>query len=217
MREKSNFGPMMIILICAVGLGLLVGWLAVRDPKPDIKPTVLATNAEPVVQTTTNAPTEEVPNVEAVAPLTAAEEVNAKNWDDVLNDILGSDEDEDLKAEKLADMIPKLPEAAAVDVAEHLINLVSDEHFTNKASKIMLSETTPEGVSSVLFDDLMNRGDDLRLPLTLQIAKNPNHPLREEALESLEMSLVEEFGDDWAKWEKAIDESLKEQGIATEP
>lgn len=217
MREKSNFGPMMIILVVAVGLGLLVGWLAVRDPKPAAPVAPVVTNPQPATETTNAAAPEGGTEVAVVPPLTATEEVNAKNWDDVLNDILGSEEGEDLKADKLADMIPKLPEAAAVEVAEHLINLVSDEDFTNKTSKIMLSESTPARVSSVLFDDLMNRDDGLRLPLTLEIAKNENHPLKDEAMESLEMSLVEEFGKDWGKWEAAIKESLKEQGIATEP
>ncbi|MBA4150583.1 MAG: hypothetical protein H0X66_20920 [Verrucomicrobia bacterium] len=215
MREKSNFGPMVIILICAVGLGLLVGWLAVRNPKSDVPPTLLV-DAPPVVEPANNVITVATPDVKPVPPLTAAEEVNIHNWDDILNDILGSDEDEDVKADKLADMIPKLPEAAQIDIAEHLINLVSDENFTNKASGILLSETISGEVSRVLFDDLMNRGDDLRLPLTLEIAKNENHPLREEALESLEMTLVEEFGKDWKKWEAAIKESLQEQGFLDE-
>lgn len=211
MAEKSKFGPIAIILVCAVGLGLLVGWLAIREPNTQQQPS--SETVEVSTTESTNVVEDASDEVPSAPPLTVMEEVNVKNWDDILNDILGSDEDEDVKADKLADMIPNLPEAAQIDIAEHLINLVSDENFTNKASKIMLSPTIPANVSRVLFDDLMNRGDDLRLPLTLEIAKNPNHPLKDEALESLEMTLLEEFGDDWAKWEEAIRESLKEQGL----
>ncbi len=225
MREKSNFGSMAVILICAIGVGLLVGWLALKEPKGEIVPPPTASHTQsnslvsseetnvPVEGTNTAEPVVEVPTVEP-----ETEEVNAENWNDKLTDVLASDKmDEDQKADKLADMISKVPEAAQVEIAEHLVNLVADENYKLKASKILVAETTPGSVSSVLFNDLMNRSDDLRLPLTLEIAKNKNHPLHGEAMESLEMSLTEEFGEDWSKWEKAIQESLKEQGLLDTP
>ncbi len=234
MRRFSSLIPVLGILIVALVLGGLVGWWASRGPeKRPARPQIAE---KPTEQT----PTESTANVAttAVKPVSKAQPVieqpvepvpvynppeaptTAANWEEKLDDVLGNDKmDFPEKSDKLADMIttPGLPEPAQKDLAEHLINLVADQDFYKKAARIMLDEKMPKDVSQVLFDDLMNRDEGLRLPLILRIAKNENHPLNKEAREALEMNLQEEFGTDWEKWQNAIDESLKSQGLQPDP
>ena len=221
MRRFPNFGPLATIIVVAIVIGSLVGWWASRTPSqikattPQAKPAeTAATETKPEKPIVAPAPPAEA----LETPTNAQPPVTAQNWEDRVDEILGDDKtDTDQKADLFADMVPKLPEDAAREVAEHLINLVSDEDFYKKTAAIVTDPKTPKSVASVIFDDMMNRNDGLRLPLTLKIAQDENHPLHQDAKEMLEMSLQEDFGTDWAKWKAAIDESLKNQGLDVDP
>ena len=220
MRRSPNFTPLLAIVVIAVVVGIFVGWWFSRDTAQPVRPVVKhetppeTTVTEPVAKAETNAeaapqPVETQANVSQPA---------APDWSDEVDRILTDDKIpiED-KADKFADMVAKLPEEPAREVAEHLINLVSDEDFYKKTAGIVINPKTPKSVASVIFDDMMNRNDGLRLPLTLMIAKNESHPLYKEARELLEMSVQEDFGTDWDKWQNAISEQLKNQGLEEDP
>jgi hypothetical protein len=223
MSRKSPLGPIIGVLVLALVIGGLIGWWASRNPTETQQPIVEAPEA--VVEQPTISEKPEQPPVDTIAvdpetPMPPDEEpklgeVNEENWQDHLSEILGAENVEsDEKADKLATMIPKLSEPAQVELVGHLANLVSDEEYNKKTAGILISPHTPASVSDVLLTDLMNRHDGLRLPLVLEIAKVEDHPLKDQAREMLEMSLSEEFGTDWDKWKKAIDDSLREQGLA---
>ena len=204
----------LIVLVIALLVGGLVGWWLTRRPDSPPLPVqnVVETPAEQPTNESEAAPPitiEPVAPVETAAVPTGLGEVTAANWEEHLDQILGSDKiDEDAKAEKLADMIPKLPEPAQKELAEHLVNLVADENYA-KTAAILKSEKTPASVSQVLLDDLFNRDDELRLPLILDMAQNEQHPLKGEAKEMLEMSVQEDFGTNWVEWKGAVDKVLK--------
>jgi len=66
----------------------------------------------------------------------------------------------------------------------------------------------PEDTLDTLMADLLNRPNSTKLPMFLDIARNPDHPKHEEARDMLELYLDEDYGADWATWEKKMKEWL---------
>ena len=81
----------------------------------------------------------------------------------------------------------------------------------NLVTPLVRNTALSEEVQDILVTDLMNREDKVKLPTLLEIAKIPNHPHQEEALTDLEIFLDEEYGTNWAMWEKKMQQYLKEQ------
>ena len=154
------------------------------------------------------------PNVAGVAP--APVELPATGtmltegeWEQKLDDILGSNEDEKQKAEKLLQMFPFLPEDGQVEISQHLSNLLEDDRYPALA-QTFTNAATPEAVLDVLMADVLNRSNTIKLNTLLDVARTTGHPKAEEAREVLEVFVDENFGDDWAKWQAAIQSWLKE-------
>jgi hypothetical protein len=106
-------------------------------------------------------------------------------------------------------MFPKLPPEGKEEVSEHLANLVEDQDYA-PLGNLLRDASQPEEVLDVLLSDLLNRPDSTKLPLFLELAKNPNNPKASEAKEMLELYVDEDYGSDWPKWQAAIDNYLKE-------
>jgi hypothetical protein len=131
------------------------------------------------------------------------------DWNDKLDTILGSNEDEALKAEKLLALWPGLPEEGQVETMEHISNLLPDEKFSLLA-QTLTNAATAEAVLDIIMGDALNRPNALKLPSLLEVAKVPGHPKAEEALEILEVFVDHNYGTDWAQWDKAVKAWLKE-------
>jgi len=48
-----------------------------------------------------------------------------------------------------------------------------------------------------LFGELLNRPETIKLPTSLAIARNPEHPLADEARRVLAVCLPEDYGTNW--------------------
>lgn len=154
------------------------------------------------------------PNVTAVEPvpveaLVGGAMLKEGEWEQKLDDILGSNEDEKQKAERLLQMFPLLPEDGQVEISQHLSNLLEDDRYSALA-QTFTNPATPEAVLDVLMADVLNRNNTIKLNTLLDVARTANHPKAEEAREVLEVFVDENFGDDWAKWQAAIQSWLKE-------
>ncbi len=207
---RRNFTPVIIVVLLAVAVGIFITLWVTRAPEEaPVAPIVQETPAEPPAPPT-RIPKPRTETAETAPPVQPdGPQVTADNWEDILTDILGSDSmDEDEKADKIADMIPNLPEAAQKELAEHLVNLASDEKYA-KSAEILKNEKTPASVSDVLLSDLFNRDDELKMPIILDLAKNENHPMKDEARKMLGMIIQEDYGTDWDKWTEAVNSMLK--------
>jgi hypothetical protein len=69
---------------------------------------------------------------------------------------------------------------------------------------------TPEAVLDVLMTDVLNRPNPVKLGTLLEVARTPNHPKAEEARDVLEVYVDENFGEDWAAWQAAVEKWIKE-------
>jgi hypothetical protein len=229
MQKKVFLG--LGVLIAVVGIGFAIGKLASRAPAPKAQPPVEV--ADPVmptnppakapaptptpvrpVRTPTHRPTAPVTNltvipvVPEVAPATNQMLVNT-NWEAQLDEILSSDTDDTNKVKQMFAMFPDLPEDGQEEMAQHLSNLVEDEDYA-PLGQLLTNAKLPEEVLDVLIGDLLNRPNAVKLPLFLDIARNPGHAKAEEARELLELYLDEEYGSDWGKWQQKMQEWLKE-------
>jgi hypothetical protein len=121
------------------------------------------------------------------------------NWEDKIDDIVGSDDPDTNKVKQLFALFPKLPPDGQEEVAQHLSNLVDDEDYA-PLGDMLKNAKLPEGVLDELLADVLNRPNDLKLPLLLDLASNPDHAKKDEAKDLLELYLGEDYGSDWNAW-----------------
>ncbi len=223
--QKSKILVGLGMLAAVVAIGLAIGWWATRGtdstvvvnpgpsavteipnlpppaatyvPRPTPHP-IASTNPNPIAAVTLPA------TVPIVAPQTIL-----TNWEDKLDEILSSDAEDTNKVHDLLTMFPNLPPDGQEEVAQHLSNLVEDDDYA-PLGKLLEDAKLPEPVLDVLLADLLNRPNATKLPMFLDLAKNPDHAKAAEAKELLELYLDEDYGTDWTKWQSEMKKWLEE-------
>jgi hypothetical protein len=130
------------------------------------------------------------------------------NWEEKLDTILSSDKPDPDKAREMIDMFPKLSPEAQEEIAHHISNLTPDENYS--LGQFLTNSTLPEGVLDVFTEDVLNRPNSIKLPLLLDVAKDPNHPKASESKDILELFLENDYGTDWTAWQASLDKWLKD-------
>jgi hypothetical protein len=200
-------------LALAAGLGILIGWLVSRQG--DITPLAVSPSTNQplaVVSTSVQAPAPEpapaTPGRVSMKVTTNRMDEGFPEWEQRLDDILLGDDDENGKADKILALIPVAPPDAQQELAQHLVNMVQDDHYDGTA-EMLTNAATPPDVSDVLMNDLLNRNNTLKLPLLLAIARNGDHPLKDQALDLLGLLTQEDNGTNWDQWSSTIDTWLQ--------
>jgi hypothetical protein len=159
----------------------------------------------------------ETPKIAARAESTAAKSAPpppaAKpmaDWEIKIDQVLQANADESQTAQMLINLLPTLPPEGQEEAAQHISNLILDKDY-NKVAPLVKNPGLPEDVLDVFVTDLMNREDEVKLPILLDIAKIPNHPHHEEAATDLQIFLDEDYGKDWGKWDQALKSYLQRQ------
>jgi hypothetical protein len=217
MRSKILITIIVLAAIVAIGVG--VGLLAGHSPgnppplatsdspdnsgtrvaavTPDTKPAAPAQNPAEVKPV---APMETIPMIQAGNIALASTNSNSDtNWEDKIDDIVGSDDADTNKVKQLFALFPKLPPDGQEEVAQHLSNLVDDEDYA-PLGDLLKNAKLPEGVLDELLADVLNRPNNLKLPLLLDVASNPDHAKKDEAKDLLELYLGDDYGSDWNSW-----------------
>lgn len=132
-------------------------------------------------------------------------------WIEQLDALLTSDEDTSVTARKLVAAMPGLPAEAQEEFAAHAANLCDDEDF-GLLENVYLTQGTPQEVLEVIFNDVLNRSDAIKLPLLAKTLRNPAHPMAGESKEILEMYLDIEPGSTAAvAWEQEVQKYLQSE------
>jgi hypothetical protein len=95
-----------------------------------------------------------------------------------------------------------------VELSQHLVNMVQDDHYDG-AAQLLTNPATPSEVSTVLMNDLLNRNNTLKLPMLLSVARDDDHPLKDQAREMLELLIQQDAGTNWDQWGEAINTWLQ--------
>ena len=124
-------------------------------------------------------------------------------WEQQLDDVLLADTDANTKADRILALIPTAPTNAQVELSQHLVNMVQDDHYAG-AAQLLTNPATPADVSTVLMNDLLNRNNTLKLPMLLAVARDDDHPLKGQAREMLELLIQQDDGTNWDQWGASI-------------
>src|SRR5580658_8766257 len=124
------------VLVLAGGVGVFIGWMKSRDG--DIQPVA--------VPAASNQPTGDIaPEAEPPPPATKPTRITrpkrapdsplpgTAEWEKQLDDVLLADIDPNLKADRILAMIPTAPSNAQVELTQHLVNMVQDDHYDGAA------------------------------------------------------------------------------------
>jgi|ERR1041385_3098002 hypothetical protein len=224
MSKFSKIFAVFGLIVVVVGFGLVVGWWGTsRTPSGPIatandpsqmasgatgsapaNPSVDLTQKNPVARTNPVISSRPTP-----VPQPATNTVGIPNWEEKIDAILTSEIPDNEKAKKMLEMFPQLSPEAQEEVAHHLSNLVPDEEYA-PLGNYLTNAALSEAVLDVLLEDVFNRPNSVKLPLLLDIARNPQHPKASESKDVLELFLEEDYGNDWSKWQAKMDQWLKE-------
>jgi hypothetical protein len=111
------------------------------------------------------------------------------------------------KARGLLQLLPTIPAEGAETCAEEAVKRLPNEEYRH-AQAFVTNPGTYGLALGVLFSDLMERPDNLRLPTLVTIARNSAHPYAAPARDNLELLLGQDFGEDWPRWDAAVREKL---------
>jgi hypothetical protein len=100
-----------------------------------------------------------------------------------------------------------LPEEALESVAEEAVRGLKNPDY-QQVTGLLLDPQTHGRIQAVLFADLVERPDPVRLPWLLAVARVPGHPFGKVAAEDLELFLGVQHGGNWERWEESIRRSL---------
>jgi len=200
----------MAILAVLIG-GRLAGWYGRKPAEPtESGDAALAVSETPPVATIPPKPiparplpvaTQPPPTVAVPQAPTPAAPI--ADWEEKIDGVLTAQEDDGQKAKRLLAMFPNLPEDGQVEAAQHISNLLPDEQFASLAQNLT-NAAMPEAVLDVLMTDVLNRPNQLKLDALVDVARIPNHPKAEEALDVLKVFLDGNDGDDDLDWDAII-------------
>ncbi len=201
-------------VVLAVMAGGMIGWWGGQgwgDNPPPVAITAPPSSGPPVnpppaipkpaAQVASTPTPIQVPDVKPVTDDT--------NWEDKVQTILDSEAEDEEKVKLLFALFPTLPEDGQVAVAEHLANLVDDEHYA-PLGQLLKDARLPTSVLDVIMNDALSRPDSMKLPLMLDIAQNPEHAKAADAKDVLETYLDNDYGNDWPQWQQKLKVWLKE-------
>jgi hypothetical protein len=142
-----------------------------------------------------------------------AGDYTTNGWEEKIEAILDSEEDDRAKGRKLLGLFSSLPVEGQAEAAQLLDDLLPDEDYPALA-RYLTNSATAEPVLDALVDGLVARPDALKLPLLLAIAQDQQHPKREDALDYLEGFLGQTYGTNWDEWSATVDQRLRPPAAA---
>ena len=208
------------LILCVLVVAVLKGWF--RGQETPVEEMTTVTSTEPTI---VPAPTRESyaplrPRADTgTAPISVpsptdpitppvVEAATTASFQSI-DDVLASSLNETQKVQQLFALFPKLKVEDQEEAVQHISNLLPDESYA-PLGKMLTDAKLPEPVLDALMGDVLNRDDALKLPVLLDVAKQPNHAMASDAKDVLEIYLEQDYGTDWAAWDTAIKQWLKE-------
>lgn len=129
-------------------------------------------------------------------------------WSQAIDTVLRDNSDIIEKSRRMRQMLAHLPPALQAEAAQHLVSFATDSTPEDIVEPLLKTNTHPSA-QSVLLLGLLQRGDKIRLPALLRIARTPEHTRRIDALLYLQFLLESDGPADSAAWEARIEARLK--------
>ena len=136
-------------------------------------------------------------------------------WQSTVSLIASQNEPPGIVAARLAAALPTFPPEGQLETARQIIELQTDEDY-KVVEGLYFSPVAPKPVKILIFEDLLNRPNSLKLPLLVRTVGQAEHPLRAEALDNLQLFVGRDMGDDPLQWQSAVDATLTKQRLEQE-
>jgi len=88
------------------------------------------------------------------------------------------------------------------------LSAVPDAEYVHVALAHVANPETPSEFMKVLFDNLANRSEEVKLLSYLVIAQNEANPMAQSAIDGLRATLGSDFQREWGRWEQAISQRI---------
>jgi hypothetical protein len=205
------------LAMVAIGAGLVIAWYmgnrGVVAPAKPVEPVqIQPPPTEPSTTIPTKVPVRDPGRLPAEQHWTnPPPEADSRPWEERLDGILVgtvATEAND-KSDAILKLMAVAPEDAQVELSQHLINMTQDDHYDGVAG-LLTNAATQTSVATVLMNDLLNRRNSLKLPMLLAIARDDQHPLKDQARDMLELFLQADYSTNWDQWQAAVDDWLQQ-------
>jgi len=184
MIKKILFMALLLTGLAAVSFVVLVFWPLAQAPE------ARAPQPEPP-----NAGTAPMPTAATPTPPMASKPTSpaSHEWEQKLERILADSDDSPAAARALFAAMPTLPVQALEQYIPHALDRCGDEEFF-LAEEIYFHPGMPGFVTEAIFEDALNRPDEVKLPFMAKTILSPKHPMAAEARALLETYLQLEPG-----------------------
>lgn len=135
-------------------------------------------------------------------PLTADGNAAASGSSQV-GKVLGSSASSSAKAMALLALFPQLPAAEQPGAAQHIVNLLPDTAYAAFATHLTNANASAE-VRAVIYADLLQRPNAIKLPWLLAVARTPGVSQAGEAAALLQATLREDHDANENVWSERI-------------
>ena len=88
---------------------------------------------------------------------------------------------------RIRDAFREMTEENRMEEVHHAMNLLPDESVAVMYG-VLFDKTQPEDIMDVIFSDILNRDESIKLLMMREIAKDPTHPMYEESVRILEIT-----------------------------
>lgn len=148
-------------------------------------------------------------------PAAAGGGIQTVPWQTTIATINSQSDPARIVAAKLSAVLPTFPPDGQMETAQQIVKLQTDDDYT-VAESLYFSPTAPEPVKRLVFEDLMNRPNALKLPILVRTVGQTGHPLHAEALDNLQLFVGRDVGDDPLLWQSAVEAKLAHQRMEQE-
>ena len=92
----------------------------------------------------------------------------------------------------------KIPEDRKDECIHRALNLIPDENVMLLAG-VLMDRTQPDEIVDAVFSDILNRDEDVKLPVMRQVIKDPKHPCWEDAAWIVDVTQDADTADEGSK------------------
>lgn len=194
------------LLLCAAGIWVAAFLLDPGINKPGESKAPKPTNpapevTQPVESQSAPAPEAPTPVPEAAQPPEATQAPG--DVDQISAIIANPNLDFPSVVNRLLEILPGLAEDEQDQAAHHIANL-SDEKSVARWSAMLIANQLPAPAATVLFNDLLNRPQEINMPVLASIADLPSNPKNKDSIEILETLYgPPPQGTTWSAWVKS--------------
>jgi hypothetical protein len=204
-QKKFLISLAVLLFLAAASMAVLLLWPVPEPPK------LKASQPAPTASAPEASTFEPFQSESTAAPFPRPTPEPLADWEQQLDSILTSPGDTSSATRALLAAMPGLPAEAQEQFIAHALNLCEDSDFS-RVEEIYFRSNLPQSVSESIFNDALNRPDELKLPLMAKTMMYPNHPMAGEARGVLELYLDLEPGTaPLGSWDIAVREYLKKQ------